>query len=159
MEAVECLLRQRTNVGTEGNFARNDRDCRSRGSVNDADRENQVVSGFEPLIPQAVHTIGQFGKSEHGVVSELFVNGAGMSGLADAANRLMTKVAADAGDDTDAVFFGRIKGRALFDMKFDKGSHLGEIDNRLAGCQIFRIKAAFFDGLSKCFSVAAMFEG
>lgn len=33
-------------------------------------------------------------------------------------------------DDTDAVFFGRIKGRALFDMKFDKGSHLGEIDNR-----------------------------
>ena len=127
--------------------------------MNDADREDQIMSGFQPFIPQAVHAIGQFGESEHGVVSELLVNGAGVGGLADAADRLMTKIAADACDNADTVFVGRIKRWSLFDMQFDKGSHFTEVNHRFAGRQIIRIETTFFDGLGKCFPVAAVFEG
>lgn len=53
-------------------------------------------------------------------MSELLVNGAGVGGLADAADRLMTKIAADACDNADTVFVGRIKRWSLKSRKLSK---------------------------------------
>ena len=133
MEALRRLEIEASHVGREAHFTRDHADGGGVRRAKNADRKDQVLALLEPCIPMLVHAGEQFGRGHHSVVAVLLVDGARVSGLAEAADHLVADVAADARDDADAMRFAAVERRPLLDVKFEEGGDLGEIDQGLAG--------------------------